>query len=221
MQKENSALICGIEKEIIERIIYIIKEKYPLAEEATYYLETNTGLLNNTGVRNIKDMLSHFHTIIKHDLTFEERKEQLAGAEEHLRRAIIEPYERAVYFELKNIIPFYNEYKEKIIPVLKKLNLPEEFKKENIDRRISAIKKLIRVGRAAKGENRWNEKWQEGVECFIQAYEDTTNLKKKLQDAIYLYKQFTQEKKAKYYFIWGIIATILCFILGSIILIIH
>ena len=86
----------GIEIDILTGMIELVRERYSAASLALTYLETESLEFDLVGLSNQRDVLSHFATICDVAKTRKEREESLATAEEHLRRAIVEPYQTAL-----------------------------------------------------------------------------------------------------------------------------
>ncbi|MCP4681071.1 MAG: hypothetical protein GY864_01895 [Desulfobacterales bacterium] len=66
--------ILGIDREIIEKFLFMMKVKYPLVDYANYFLESRTGASGvNIAMANQRDFISHFCTILNnHSLTLQE-----------------------------------------------------------------------------------------------------------------------------------------------------
>src|SRR5713101_7239802 len=111
-------LVCGIPQSLVEQFLFLIRDGYPKAELATGFLEERAGIKNVQGIANVRDTLSHLATFLVPAIDNEERAKQIISAEEHLRRAIIEPYQVAVEdFVAKKFEPLYEKYKTHLLPV--------------------------------------------------------------------------------------------------------
>ncbi len=80
-------LICGVDRVVVERFLVLVRDNYKKADEATFFLEQRSGVMNVPSMANMRDVLSHLVTLLNHDTPNERREEQLATSEEHLRRA--------------------------------------------------------------------------------------------------------------------------------------
>ena len=185
-QKVEVELICGVERDIIEDFFALVKIAYPLVDKANYFLEIETGISGiNIGITNERDALSHFHTILTDStLTYLDRRDQLSTLEEHFRRAIMEPYYRAISIIIdKHIRKLYVDYKEKVLPLkVSDLTLSSAPTIEQIDNQLGHINKARAKARDAKRINKLDEKWAEGVELSIQTFEDVKKLRATLED---------------------------------------
>jgi hypothetical protein len=106
-------------------------------------------------------------------LSKQEKLLQLANAEEHLRRAIIEPYDLAVANKLGKVTEKVSHYERAVLPVMHKHNplLSEAPTNVHIQACIKEVQKVMNIGRDAKRENAWNEAWENGVRNYINAYD--------------------------------------------------
>ena len=110
--------IKGIEVSIIEKIVAMLQNKYPNFEYGTYYLAA-LGIDNDIGYHNVRDMLTHFHKALTAKLSLREREDQILHAEEHLRRALVEPFELGAREEFKRAQELYEKFRN-LIKISKK-----------------------------------------------------------------------------------------------------
>lgn len=98
-----------VNEEILEKFLALVRDRYPLADKANYFLETKekqSGI--NIAITNQRDVLSHLVTLLTPGLSVDGQTAQLYTAEEHLRRAILESYETALnrrLDKLSGVIP--------------------------------------------------------------------------------------------------------------------
>jgi hypothetical protein len=218
--------ILGIEIDIIEDFLKLIKIMFPLADMANFYLERNGISGINVAITNQRDALSHLCTILTNrDLNYEGRKAQLAHCEEHLRRAILEPYEIALTTKLESCQKLFEEYKENVIPIKEFCStLQSAPDTENILSIISKLGGMRIKGRDAKRINIINKDWKNGVKELVEASDLAMELENKLENYLGRAKQIDIEakierssRKSHMFFWWGIIATFVATILGIII----
>ena len=114
---------------------------------------------------NLRDVPSHMATLLDPKPPKEHRADQLANAEEHLRRAIIEPYEIALGALTEKFGPTYDGYREEVIPLREST---EGFRtaptRIDIENRLQEIEELAERGKQAKGRNQWDAEWELGSE---------------------------------------------------------
>lgn len=180
-------------KEILETVISLIKEKYPLLQRALIYCEEISGEKPTVAFNNIRDFLSHLRTVFSRwDATPEDKRKQLAQAEEHLRRAIIEPYELASKVEIGKLEKTYERYIEAVPKLGHKMN-PTPPTIQEIQSRLNLIYELREKGREAKSENNWTQVWEEGIGQFIKTIEIAQEWDGKLKTEIARADQIQRE----------------------------
>jgi hypothetical protein len=105
------------ERDLVLRFLALIRDSYKKAEKAAYFLERRAGVLNTCGMTNLRDVLSHLATLLDPATPARKRADQLASAEEHLRRAIIEPYEIGLASLTEKFTQDYETYRKDVLPV--------------------------------------------------------------------------------------------------------
>lgn len=188
MANENNEKIIGVDRDILVGFLELIRDRYGVADEANFFLEVNTGESGiNIGITNQRDVLSHLVTLLKEcnnktNFSLDEQRAQLNNAEEHFRRAIIEPYEYAVDLKIDEFAGVYRRFQwQSHIPLASYCvsGLPAT---ESIISRFTAIKKKRTDARAAKRENSWSATWEAGVKKIIDAYTDIDKLIGEIND---------------------------------------
>ena len=91
---ENELL--GVKFEYLEQMIRLIRERYSIVKKGTKYLENLEREYDLTALANIRDFVSHIETVFREDICDREREANLDQSEEHLRRALVEPYQTAL-----------------------------------------------------------------------------------------------------------------------------
>jgi hypothetical protein len=187
-------LICDVELSVIEDFLLLIRENYSKADKAMFFLEQKSGILNLQAITNVRDVLSHLSTILKPELTEEQRRVQLGNAEEHLRRAIIEPYEIALSDLMTNFDKMYDEYKKLVLPMRDAhAALQHAPNVVSIEASLRQIGDLASKGRTGKGKNLWNREWEEGVTSFVDAFDRLTTLHVELEGYLFKAQQIERE----------------------------
>jgi hypothetical protein len=228
----NDYRILGIEIDIIEDFLKITKVMFPLADKANFYLERNGISGINVAITNQRDALSHLSTILTNEqLDYPGRKAQLAHCEEHLRRAILEPYEIALTIKIESCKTLFEEYKERVLPIKDLFStLQSAPDADSIANIINRLDDMRIQGRDAKRINIINEDWENGVKVLIEASELAMDLENKLENYLGRAKQINIEaeilkfnqknqqlsRKSHRLAWWGIIATITTFVIGAI-----
>jgi hypothetical protein len=216
--EESKDLICGVDRQLIETLLILIRDNYNKADRATFFLEQRTGIINVQGIANLRDVLSHLVTLLKPDTPAEKKAEQLANAEEHLRRAIIEPYETANNDLLIRFDELYFNYKRNLLPVKDRhLVLQSAPNIISIEASLREFGELYTKGRSGKGKNIWTREWESGLTSFIDAFELLSALYIQLEGHWNNYEQIMRDRRSTWWAILSIAATIITFILGFII----
>lgn len=223
-QENNPDLIAGVEWDIIEKFLFLIRDKYPLADKANYFLELNLGQSGiNIAITNQRDVLSHLSTILTNSsLTYEQKLGQISTAEEHLRRAVIDTYQKALALKLENMEKIYADYKIKVLPLKANHNeLSSAPDMVSVKAILDQVASLREKGRNAKQRNIWDLEWEKGIEYFLEAFTKVKDLERQLEEYIIKAAQITfsddQRKKSQsqsFWAKWGVFATIITFILG-------
>jgi hypothetical protein len=211
---------------LLSRFLVLIRDNYRKADKAMFFMERRAGVTNASAVYNVRDVLSHFATFLDSKTSAENRRDQLANAEEHLRRAIIEPYELGLADLTKRLEPLYEKYKARLLPVKDRHTaLGAAQNQVQVDAALREINELIQKGKRAKSNNRWDKDWEEGVQAYEEAYEQLAKLNSHMETQLFVFEQIerefardveraSQNKKQTLLTWWGIVATILSCILA-------
>jgi hypothetical protein len=210
--------ICGVDERLIVQFLKLIRDYYKKADKATFFLEQRTGLVNVPGIANIRDVFSHLVTLLDPNTADDQREAQVENAAEHLRRAIVEPYEMALNeLTAERFKNLYGRYKSSVIPVCARypaLNGAPNI--VSVEARLREIETLAALGRAAKAENIWNPEWEKGVASFIEAFEKLSDLYQELEQHLNIYDQIMRDRKSTLINIASLAAGIGGFVLGII-----
>jgi len=205
--------ICGMEEEILELFLILIQNGYPQAEEAIHFLEKQTDVSGITvGITNLRDVLSHLCTVVLHpDWSRDQKLAQCANAEEHVRRAIMDTYNRAFTILADKAFTRLEDYKEKVIP-LKLKNHPITASAPSLDEvyhRLKRTKEAREEARKAKGRNDWDNEWTEGIKTLVNACIELEDLFREMDQAVIHGTQVGQDRKNTRLAWWAIISTVL------------
>lgn len=215
MNNQEKDYICGIEREIVESFLILFRDNYKKADEASYFLELKEGVSNASGIANIRDALSHFVSALDTRITLDERRKHLTNTEEHLRRAITEPYKKAVNGRLAKFRSLYTQYKKEIEPNRGRYdNLSDAPTAATIETLLVHIEELIKKGRESKTKNTLNEEWEETVNGFVDAYNLLCDLYNKIERYKERYQQHRNNRLQLVIAIWALVATLISTVLG-------
>jgi hypothetical protein len=132
---------------IIDSIVKILTEQYmPYVKEAILWLEVYSGERSKRSVYELRDALDHIAIAVQSGISEEKALKSLNAAEEHFRRAVVEPAEWIALEELRKLlkIKFKGFWWWRLF-LLKPPN-SEEFNKK-----IYEAQELISQGRYYKG----------------------------------------------------------------------
>ncbi|MDD2890325.1 MAG: hypothetical protein PHE49_06770 [bacterium] len=211
---EKQDLICGVEKKLVEDFLLLLKNRYRALDEATYLLESETGMSNIINIMNVRDIISHLVTMLECS-SKEERKQQIILAEEHLRRAIGETYEVSLNTIGSKTNEIYKYYKRYILPIQNRYSILKEFPDDiKIRSELEEIKALRLEGRRRKASNIWDDKFEEGIKAFVEAFEKLNSLKTKLENACETYYKLKNDLFLKKTLYLSIILAIISLIIA-------
>jgi len=205
-------MICGVDQAIVERFLILIRDNYPKADRASFFLEEVAGKTHTLVMANLRDVLSHLATTLSSDTRPEDWEAQLASAEEHFRRAIQEPYAIALGNLREKFGAVHAEY-EKAYPGINKLKQSGLFvtapDNEELQTKLRKIAKLASEGRSAKRRNRIDAEWDAGVASYVEAYDQLELLTKSLSSHLQEHRTLKDGGQGK---VWGIVGIVLAII---------
>ena len=102
----------GIYVDNVRRLVWILREKYPMVLEADRRFEEETNFRNKVGTNNLVDALSHIGTLFEsRDASYDQQRAQVALFEDHLRRTMMEAWEQMLTFQAGEIDKlWYGDY---------------------------------------------------------------------------------------------------------------
>jgi hypothetical protein len=203
--------ICGVERDIIEAFLVLVRDKYAAVDKANYFLEINVGSSGiNVAITNQRDVISHLVTLLtRPDMSREQKLEQIGNAEEHLRRAVLESYEKGVAITAQNVLSLFAKYRETVLTLAPSPEISSRPNLGVINARLREIQNLREKGRAMKARNKWDCEWEQGVENFVVAFTKLKELEELLEDYISRAVQIRDRRYMSLLTWWGIVATVL------------
>jgi hypothetical protein len=193
-------LINGVDPDVLKGFLILIKEKYAMVDMANFFLEIKTGVSGiNIAMANERDFLSHLCTVLSdQELTPDKQKDQLSAAEEHLRRAVIESYQKAVEIKFSSVLDNYEKYRYEVVPLQKRYEpLADAPDFNSIRTKIKEINVLRMESRNAKRRNKWDDSWEQGVATYVKAFLDLEKLDDTLEDYILIARQCHNDNKKR------------------------
>jgi hypothetical protein len=213
----DSELVMGVERQLLEQFLSLIRDCYDKVDKATFFLEMRTGKINVSGIKNVRGILSHLVMFLDPNAPPQKREAQLIRAEGHMRRAITEPYEVALDSLTVEFEETYERYKKEVLPVKESHGaLHSAPNSVSVEARLQEIRQLGSKGRDAKDKALWTPEWDSGVSCFVDAFEKLFSLKSEIEGHCNTYDSLKKsERLTRLHFfgiaigILGIIATVL------------
>lgn|GEM_PF-5714950 len=178
--------ISGVYIANLERLVWVLREKYPQVLEADRRFEEETNVRNKVGTNNLVDALSHIGTLFEAapDATFQEQRAQVTLFEDHLRRTMMEAWEQMLDFQAGEIDKlWYDEYLVTARPMQLSGELPGSPSADQLDSKRKRYMHLLHEGRGYKRGVGWSE-WEKGTDKFIEACKEAAELREQLQEAI-------------------------------------
>lgn len=197
MEPDEADLVCGVDRQLVEDFLDLIKNNYRQADAAAAFLEHRARVSNVHAFTNVRDVLSHLCSMLDPATPPDRKRDQLNNAEEHLRRSILEPYEVGFSKLTEAFIEVYEKYKQFVEPIIDRyvpLNSAPTI--AMVDSRLREIHELTRKGRSAKGRNLWTPEWEAGVASFIEAYDKLSTMKSELEGFFYRYERLKHDEEA-------------------------
>ncbi len=182
-----------------------IKDYFPKVQEALFYLEAKECKYSLAAYIDIRDVLSHYSTLLREDISSDSARDNVSNLCEHLRRAIAEPYQIAFESKLSEMENQYTLYNHKLARWEKLLFLSKYLSplRERLRNGIIEAKTLWISGRKKKGSNMWDETFEESIQDFVKAYDILFELEPVLED---IYSRIHERKFLLYVSIFAIIA---------------
>jgi hypothetical protein len=178
--------VSGVYVENLDRLVWVLREKYPRVLEADRRFEEETDVRNKVGTNNLVDALSHIGTFFEsaHDLTFQDQRNQVTLFEDHLRRTMMEAWEQMLDFQAGEIEKlWYEDYLETARPMQQSGELSGSPTASHLDSKRKRYVRLLHEGRGFKRGPGWVE-WEKGTDKFIEACEVAAELREELEEAI-------------------------------------
>jgi hypothetical protein len=209
MPQQEDDLIFGVERDIVEKFLVLFRDQFRATTQATYFLERKEGEANIGGLANTRDALSHFVRALDPSSTRERRQEQLVTAEEHLRRAIVEPYSLALTYRLNRFNQLYEAYRRDVLPLVGKhpkfRDAPNITTVETV---LTHIESLLNKGRDSKALNFQDTDWSAGVAGLIEGYAELYDLYIRVESYLSVRQAEKQANTQTWLAIWGLVMTL-------------
>jgi len=190
-------LVAGIYVEHLERLFGLLTDHLPKVLESNRFFEEETGFHNEAGANNLVDALSHIGTLAENasNLGRDEQRDEITNFSDHLRRSMMEGFERTLKHRIGEIADSWAEYERDVRPLQERGDVrgvptPEEL--ATLRRR---IRSQVEQGRACKRAASWDE-WKQGAAHFAEACKLASELGSKLEQSIGGAQQYDRDRQS-------------------------
>lgn len=196
MEASADQQLSGIYVEHLERVICVMREKYPSVLAANRRFEEETGFENKLGMNNLADALSHIGTLLTEapDLSRDHQAGQVTLFEDHLRRSMMEAWEQMLDFQLGEIDETWEKYLEEARPLQVQHQLEGAPTDGEIDRLRIQYKHLLDRGREEKRAADWPG-WEAGTDTLIEACKKASELHDAVKQSLAAAKAYKREHR--------------------------
>lgn len=195
---QHGETVAGIYVEHLERLFGLLNEHLPKVLESNRFFEEETGFHNEAGANNLVDALSHIGTLAENapNLTRDEQRDEITNFSDHLRRSMMEGFERTLKHRAGEVAESWREYERDVLPLQQRGDLrgvPTYDELMAIRRR---FRNKVEQGRACKRASTWEE-WKKGTACFAEACELVNDLGTKLELSIGGAQQYDRDRESR------------------------
>jgi hypothetical protein len=186
LQRAPFLRINGVHVRNLNRLIWLLREKYPRVLEADRRFEEETGFRNKVGANNLVDALSHIGTLFESapGVSANEQRDQITLFEDHLRRSMMEAWEQMLDFQLGEIDKLWeDQYLQLARPLQVSGDLAGSPSHLEIDRLRRQYKHRLHEGRSLKRGPGWDQ-WEQGTDLLIQACAIASELRERVEESI-------------------------------------
>ena len=176
-------ILKNADKEILQDFLYILVNYYPMAKNSILSLENETDEISLSAIMQLRDFIDHTYLAmsIHEDMKIDMKKHQISNAAEHLRRSIVEPYQRKILDCIKEIKDYYTIYKKSPFRLFGIFGIEKIITLDEVEKGIEVIRKLLHEGRILKSKYLWDEDFEEAItENFVPALNYAIDLRENL-----------------------------------------
>ena len=93
-QEDHQEVTTASENDIATKALAFLRSgNYEAVKQAIIYLETRSGQLQTDAFANLRDVLDHLVAAVQPGISEDELSQQIAETNEHLRRAVMHPFQ--------------------------------------------------------------------------------------------------------------------------------
>lgn len=191
MSQGKQEAVADVDVRVLERLLLTLRENLMTVFEANRFFEEKTGLHNEAGANNLAEALSHIGTLAQEapNLSYDEQSAQVALLEDHLRRSMMEAFEKLVKARLGKLSRLWHEYLRKASSLSRRGKLRGTRAHDDLVALRRTIATELENGRSSKVGTNWRI-WKQGAEHLAKAAEASEELMEGLEEVIGAAQQY-------------------------------
>lgn len=195
-QVEPPESVAGIDTEQLERLLGLLRDHLPKVLESNRFFEEETGFHNEAGANNLVDALSHVGTLAENasSLSREEQRDEVTNFADHLRRSMMEGFERTLKHRLGELSERWEEYQREARPLQAQGRLRGVPTPDALDTQRRRVRNLLHDGRASKRGSTWAD-WKAGTDCLAEACHGINDLATQVEQCIGAAREYQSERQ--------------------------
>ncbi len=195
--RQSRDTVAGIHVEHLERLLGLLTEHLPKVLESNRFFEEETGYHNEAGANNLVDALSHIGTLAENaaNLSRDEQRDEITNFSDHLRRSMMEGFERTLKHRIGEIAGSWRDYERDVRPLQERGDVRGVPTPDELGTLRRRMRSQVEQGRACKRATSWDE-WKKGTAHFAEACELASELGSKLEQSIGGAQQYDRDRKA-------------------------
>ncbi len=180
-------------KKIFDKAVDAILFNYPKITDSLFHLEARDHRRSLSTYIDIRDILSHLVTISK-CLTKEQAEANYINMCEHIRRAIVEPYQITLELKLRDIHSLYDLYKRNFLKREKLFFVSQEKTRQlrgEVESQFKKVSELWFEGRLLKSADLQSIEFEKAISSFLSGYNLLNEIEPKIEE---LYSSYYARK---------------------------
>jgi hypothetical protein len=189
--QDKEQTVADVDVRVVERLFKTLSDNLMTVFEANRFFEEKTGLHNEAGANNLAEALSHIGTLAQEasKLTYDEQSAQVALLEDHLRRSMMEAFEKLVKARLGKLNRLWHEYMRRASALSRRGKLRGTPSDDDLRALRRSVAVELEAGRSSKTGTDWRA-WKKGAEHLAKAAEASEELMEGLEQTIGAAQQY-------------------------------
>lgn len=148
-QEDHQEVTTASENDIATKALAFLRSgNYEAVKQAIIYLETRSGQLQTDAFANLRDVLDHLVAAVQPGISEDELSQQIAETNEHLRRAVMHPFQDIIEERLAKLT------RKKRLYIIRQEVFKDVLSEREFLRRLDGAKNLLVEIRLRKGDGR-------------------------------------------------------------------